>query len=175
MRQEVDVRTNMRSVKCHFSVVVLWILLLSACVSEPDEAKVRKLFETNRPTLERILEMSNQDYAQTKVTRIAPAFTRLENNWGWPRPESELGISAARWNEYRRLFKEARLPDGIDRAGELSKGVYFPVWGEGLADNPREKGVMFSPTKPADVQGESQRILYRPLAGNWYYFEWITW
>jgi len=155
--------------------VTIFLLSLTGCASEPNEAQVRKLFETKRPALERILEMSNQDYAQTRVTRIAPTFTRLENNWGWPRPESELGISVSRWNEYRKLFKEAGLPHGIDRAGDVSKGVYFPVWGEGLADNSREKGIMFSPTAPSDVQGESQRILYKKLADNWYYFEWTTW
>ncbi len=157
------------------TAVAIFLLSLTGCSSEPDEAQVRGLFETKRPVLERILEMSDQDYARTKVTRIAPDFTRLENNWGWPRPESELGISTSRWDEYRKLFKEAGLPHGIDRGGDVSKGVYFPVWGEGLADNSREKGLMFSPTAPSDVRGESQRINYKRLADNWHYFERTTW
>ena len=159
-----------------FTVASL-LLLFVGCSSEPepDVAQVRKVFESKRPAFERILEMSNQDYSRTKVTRIAPSFTRLEDNWDWPRPNSELGISSDRWDEYRSRFKEAGLPNGIDRAGEVEKGVYFPLWGRGLADNSREKGVMFSPTPPATVEGESVRILYKPLADNWYYFEWTTW
>jgi hypothetical protein len=155
--------------------IAAFLLLLTGCSSEPDEAQVRKFFESKRPVLERILEMSNQDYARTKVTRIAPTFTRLENNWGWPRPDSELGVSADRWNEYRELFNEAELPHGIDRAGEVGNGIYFPLWGYGLADNSHEKGIMFSPSAPTDVEGESRRIRYKPLADNWYYFEWTTW
>lgn len=155
--------------------VAVLLLCLTGCAPEPDEARVRELFEAGRPALERILEMSNQDYAQTKVTRIAPDFTRLEHNWGWPRPEGKLGISVSRWNEYRKLFEEAGLTHGIDRAGDVSDGVYFPVWAEGIADNSREKGVMFSPTPPSDLRGGSQRINYKRLADNWYYYEWTTW
>jgi hypothetical protein len=167
----------MRSGKNRLSgkIILALLPLLAGCSSPPDEAKVRKFFDTERASLERILEMSNEDYSQNRVIRIAPSFTRLENNWAWPRPESEWGTSAARWGEYRKLFDLAGLPHGINRDGEGSREVYFPVWGEGLADNSRERGVMSSLTRPSDIQGESQRIVYKPLSGNWYYYEWVTW
>jgi hypothetical protein len=167
----------MLSSKSHLIIAIILAisLLLVGCSSPPDETEVREFFNSERAILERILEMSNEDYAKSKVIRIAPSFTRLEDNWGWPRPESEWGISTARWNEYRNLFSSAGLPDGINRDGEGKRDVYFPVWSEGLADNARERGMMFSPIAPSDVQGGSQRIVYKPLSGNWYYYEWVTW
>lgn len=151
------------------------LVLLIGCSFEPDETQIRRFFETKKPLLERLVEMSNQDYAPTKVTSIAHNYTRLEDDMSCSHPESEVGISVARWNEYRKLFADAGLRYGLDRDGEASGEVYFPLWGEGLADNSSEKGVMFSPAVPSNVQGESQRILYKPLTGNWYYFERARW
>jgi hypothetical protein len=166
--------TRKRLVK--LAIAGFTVLLNTGCNSEPTQSDVRLLFTAKRPILERIVEMSNEDYANSSVTRISPAFTRLENNWGWPRPSDELGITAERWGEYRKLFTEAETPYGLDRVGELYTGVMFAVWGFGIADNSFSKGVMFLPDEtPSNVEGESQRILYKPLGGGWYYFEWSTW
>lgn len=159
------------------NLAVIAILVASSigCSREPDELSVRRFYDTNKPTLERLLAMSNQDYSESKVIRIAHHFTRLENNWAWPRPESEWGITTARWKEYKSLFSSVGLPYGLNRDGKEYQEVYFPVWGEGIADNSREKGVVFSLTVQSDLQQESQRITYKSLAEHWYYYEWVTW
>ena len=158
---------------CAGAIVVL--LASGACSLPADESDVRNHFEARRPAFQRILDMSNEDYSKTTVTRIAPTFTRLENNWGWPRPEAEWGISAARWDEYRKAFEAAGLSKGIDRNGQDVTQVFFPVWGEGLADNSHERGVVFSRTAPTDMAGRDQRIIYKPIADDWYYYDWVTW
>ena len=58
--------------------------------------------------------MSNQDF---RIVRIAPSFTWLDDDWSWPRPASKWGLSETRWDEYRRLFREAGLIDiSVDAA-----------------------------------------------------------
>jgi len=59
----------------------------------------------HKADFQRLVEMANEDYARSKVIRIAHDFTRLENNWGWPRPEADWGITKVRWDEYRKLFR----------------------------------------------------------------------
>lgn len=157
------------------ALVMATMLLLNGCFSEPAESDIGLLFRAKRPILERLVEMSNEDYERTSVTRIAPDFTRLENNWGWPRPENELGMSVERWEEYKKLFQAAEVHTGLDRAGEDSEGVMFFVWGFGIADNSQSKGIVYFPKPPLNIAVESQRVTYKPLADGWYYYEWATW
>jgi hypothetical protein len=120
--------------------------------------------------------MSNEDYSRTTVTRIASDFTRLENNWGWPRPESDWGITRDRWDEYRELFMVAKLRNGIDRSNAAATDeVYFPIWGQGLADNSHEVGIVFAPHPPSNMKGESLVIEYKPISDDWYSYDWQTW
>jgi hypothetical protein len=167
-------------------VIAALLLPLLGCVSQRQRANdkaeidkhfddVRNKFNAKRATLEQLLEMSKQDYAQNKVIRIAPDFTRLENNWAWPRPDNEWGISAARWSEYRKLFDSITLPFGIQRDGKDYSEVLFPFLGEGSIIASHDIGVVFSPNAPSDQHNKEQVLLYKKLSDNWYFYDWDRW
>ena len=135
---------------------------------------MRHNLEEHRADFEQLVRMANDDYARTKVIRIANDFTRLEQNWGWPRPESEWGITAERWNHYRALFRKLQLPAGLDRAGERYNGLHFMVYGVGMAGEGREYGYLWSPTPPTAINSPGQQeYTTRPFGGEWYRYEWV--
>jgi hypothetical protein len=151
----------------------------------PTDAALIEDFQSKESNLNKLLQMSNED---PKVIRIAYDFTRLEDNWGWPRPESELGFSQQRWDEYRALFRKLDLPVGIERA-EQKDGVfvYFPVSTRGLGNGhgsskgyaylERELTPLLDSLDDEAVKQFYQReasnrgvTLYKKLKGNWYLF-----
>src|SRR5436190_3345893 len=67
----------------------------------PSDASLVRNFQKHEESFNKLVRMSNED---SQVIRIAYDFTRLETNWAWPRPESKIGFSKERWNDYRRLF-----------------------------------------------------------------------
>jgi hypothetical protein len=129
----------------------------------------------HRADFERLVRMANEDYARSKVIRIAYDFTRLESTWAWPRPEVEWGISGARWHEYRALFQLLDLPAGLDRTGPRYENIHLMVYGVGLAGEGREYGYLFSRTPPTQIQDPGDMVYAtKPLEGNWYVYEWVV-
>ncbi|SRR5258708_6170054 len=166
-------------------VVIISLVTWGENAPHPSDERLLKDFTSKEANLNRLLDMSNED---AKVIRIAHNFTRLDDDWGWPRPESKLGFSTERWNEYRDLFSKLGLPVGLERA-EPKDGiyVYFPISTRGLGnghgtskgyaylekevqpllDSLNDESVrdFYSREKP-----EHQLILYRRIKGNWYLF-----
>jgi hypothetical protein len=92
------------------------------CCGHPkDDALIRR-FAAHRQEFERLVQMSDTD---TRVIRIAPSFTRLKDDWSWPRPDSLLGFSSERWREYRRLFTALHLRAGLERGEGDLPGYLF--------------------------------------------------
>ena len=174
----------------HITAALILLAALAGCdlifdIPHPTDAALIEDFQSKEADLNKLLRMSNED---AKVIRIARDFTRLENNWGWPRPEPELGFSRQRWDEYRALFHKLDLPVGIERADQ-KEGVfvYFPVSTRGLGNgNGSGKGYAYlerelSPLLDS-LDDESVRqfyererpkdtvTLYKRLKGNWYLY-----
>jgi len=70
--------------------------------------------------------MSDED---PQMSRIATDFLWKKDNVGWPRPQSEWGISQQRWDEYKKIFKRADFDDGVTRWGN---DVKVGVWSWGI-------------------------------------------
>jgi hypothetical protein len=157
--------------------------LLWSGAHPPDAALIRN-FREHEADFKRLLAMSNED---AKVIRIAYDFTRLENNWSWPRPESELGFSRQRWDEYRALFAKLGLEAGLERAaGDDGAAVYLTASALGLGISGSSKGYLYMTTAPEplldslnddDVRRHYQQdktrrpaALYKRIDGNWYLF-----
>ena len=123
---------------CGFAAVVsvflliVWLATWGENAPLPLDEGLMRHFPSKEADLNRLLHMSNED---AKVIRIAYDFTRLDDDWGWPRPEAKLGFSTQRWDEYRDLFDQLGLPVGLERA-EPKDGiyVYFPVSAKGLGN-----------------------------------------
>ena len=56
--------------------------------------------------------------------RIAFDFTRLSNDWSWPRPASQWGLTRKRWDEYRRLFKTFGLTGRLYRSSAKNQVLF---------------------------------------------------
>ncbi len=153
----------------------LLLISLSACSREPSDDQLLTWFARHRADLELLAQMSDEDFAARRVIRIAPTFTRLVDNWGWPRPETEWGISRDRWDEYRRVFRRVGLDSGLNRDGENHTQILFSRWGFGLADNSRERGVLYAHAEPRSIKAESQTFDLTHIEGAWYVYTWVTW
>jgi hypothetical protein len=81
----------------------------------PSDQKLVRQFYKKRPDLERLVSMLADD---SRMTRIAPDFLWTEDSVAWPRPESQWGISRARWDEYKSSAPFAQSRTRLVRNGE---------------------------------------------------------
>ena len=154
-----------------YARLVSALLLLGAATAccGPSENALRKDFQEHRSALEAIVQLSNMD---SKVVRIAPAFTRLADDWSWPRSKNKWGLTENRWNRYRQLFKKAGIEDGISRE---DGSIFFLAEGCGLSISGRSSGYVYSEEKPSPLVKHlsdlrSKGTAYVHLEGNWYLF-----
>ena len=144
----------------------------------PTDERLDTNFRAHRTALESLLQMSRTDRT---VVRIANDFTWLDTDSSWPRPEDRWGISAARWDQYRQLFREAGLQSGIlqDNEGGIT---YFMYWSRGLMTNGSTKGYAYSENDLTPIVSslddyeswpKGKRIIFKKLDGNWYLF-WMS-
>ena len=164
--------------------LILLLALMTACdpfnldKPHPSDDELIRNFQKNEADFNKLVTMSNED---SKVIRIAPDFTRLENNWAWPRPESELGFSKQRWDEYRTLFNKLGLQSGISRERDSestiifltasSKGMTFRGSSKGYAYSEQELSPVFDSLNqnPVDPQKRQKHgVAYRKIKDHWY-------
>lgn len=163
--------------------LVLLVLLLMWSCAAPSDASLDRQFLRHHSDFDALSRMSQED---VNVVRVADDFTRLKNDWSWPRPESCWGITAARWNEYRRLFKAAGVSTGWEK-DELGN-VYFIAHTHGLSIGGGSKGLVrcfssgdpektFPPCTERKEKGQSKNdtnsdgYSYRRIGPDWYIFE----
>ena len=151
----------------------LLLLPALACGRElPSDAELAAAYPARRAALDSLRMMSDAD---PHVIRIAPTFTRLDTNWAWPRPVSLLGMSRARWDTYRRLFKRVGAESGLERSegGE----VWIVVRSVGLQSSGASRGYLFLPHRPRlarkslDVEPQGIGTSRRELSDGWYLFD----
>jgi hypothetical protein len=162
----------------HLFFAALLAGLIPACDEQhTSDAAMVKNFQRHKPALAELLQMSKED---EHVIRIATDFTRLDTNWSWPRPDSQLGFSRARWDHYRALFREVGLEAGLSRA---SNGVYFTVSTRGIVSHGSSKGYFYAERPPTplvnSLDDEAQRnhpehgSAFKSISGDWYLsYEW---
>jgi hypothetical protein len=147
----------------------------------PSDAKMMREFNQHREEFEGLATMANED---TTMDYISFDLLETRNHVAWPRPEPEWGITRARWEEYKRLFKLTGVEDGLIR--DENGNVDFQVrLGNGIEDG-SSKGFMYchsstisSPTfAPCGEHGNLGKIAdgygfftkYRRLSGNWFLY-----
>jgi hypothetical protein len=153
--------------------VALGVAANQGCTGRPrSEPWLRAHFSENREVFDRLVLMSNEDFEKTTVIRIAYDFTRLADDWGWPRPSSKWGITGQRWDEYRDIFRRLDLPAGLNRDGEGYSQILLMMYGEGMAGEGTEYGYLWSASPPQRIDDNAQFFEARPLEGMWYLYEW---
>ena len=147
--------------------------------SLPSDATLEREFAAHRSTFERLATMAEED---RRVVRIAPDFTWLEDNLAWPRPDSKLGFSVERWNQYRQIFRELSLDVGTNRRMDKPGVLFLIASAKGLVTGGSDKGYAFSQKPPGPLhesldsfpQGSTSGApSFKHLDGNWYlYLQW---
>ena len=148
----------------------------------PSDAKLISNFAEHEDTFQKLVRMSNQD---SQVIWVARDFTRLETNWGWPRPDSELGFSRQRWNEYRKLFNQLGLESGLDRESSSNgAAIYLVACSKGMTMRGSSKGYVYSEQPLTNVVASldsearlpantKHGAMYKPIKEHWYLcYEW---
>jgi hypothetical protein len=142
----------------------------------PSDDSLIQNFQNHEADFELLVRMAKED---SHVVRIASDFTWTDTNAAWPRPESELGFSAERWDEYRRLFKKLELKAGIlNYQPDL---VLLTASTQGLLTGGSGKGYAYSLKEPSPIvesldnvsfkgSEKSMNFAYWKLKGNWYLF-----
>jgi hypothetical protein len=166
------------------ALLVLSLLWWGCGPVEPSDHLLALRFRVQRRGLERLVTMSDED---RQMSRIAPDFLWTQDRLQWPRPESEWGISEARWDDYRKLFRQAHFPGGVIRGTTDTKVIVW-VWGivaGGVSvsylhcGSPQNKSAPESPAcaerkdAGAGMYGNSTSYgyHYKKLTDDWYILE----
>jgi hypothetical protein len=171
---------------CIAILAVLSLLWWGCDPHRPNDQSLELRFYKHRSDFERLVAMMDEDW---KMSRIASDFTATQDNGAWPRPESEWGISRARWDEYRKIFDRTGLDGGTTRR-EKSSDVMVDVWSWGIV--PAESAISYlhcgtprngyAPVEPPCTEKrDSGRGMYGPsttfgyrykkITEDWYIFE----
>ena len=155
------------------AAVWLLVLLGAGCTeSLPSEEQLRARWKQRQAELEQLVRMSNEDFERARVTRVSPRFVWRSDNWLWPRPEEEWGISRGRWEQYKTLCARLALPACVDRAGPEHGAILLAVHGAGVAGGGDEYGYLWAARRPMPVDAKGQTFMVKPLEGNWYLYRW---
>jgi hypothetical protein len=144
----------------------------SAHLSDKD---LQEIFRLHKTEFDGLIKMSNVD---SKVIRIANDFTWLDTNANWPRPDSEIGFSKARWEEYRKAFKKLGLKHGLLRPMD-SETIFLIASSTGAVTSGSSKGYAYSMKELSPIveslesispELRTQRTVFKKLENDWYLF-----
>src|SRR5207248_7491503 len=142
--------------------------------SHPSDKALEAIFKEHEADFKQLIAMSNVD---AKVVRVAPDFTWLDNNPRWPRPESEIGFSMERWDQYRELFKRLDLRKGLSRYPD-GNTIEFIASTQGLLTGGSSKGYIYSTKNLTPLYdsldqpapSSQGKYVYKRLKTNWYLY-----
>ena len=123
---------------------------LSWAWSAPSDATMTMQFSRHRDGLEALAAMAKED---SMMSRIAFDFTWRQDSVAWPRPEAEWGITRARWDQYRRLFREVGVSEGLSQ--DKNGNIYFLVHTEGSVVGGSSKGFVYCRGSRVEALGDT--------------------
>jgi len=171
----------MMNVTLKLTITSLMLIFSVGCdlvfdIPHPPDGSLIKNFQGHEANFDLLARMSQED---SDLIRIAPNFTWTQKSAAWPRPESELGFSRQRWDEYRGLFRKLDLKSGI--LNYQPDQILFLASTKGLVTGGSSKGYAYSVKEPPLIvesldnysfkdSKKDMNIVYRKLKGNWYLF-----
>ena len=141
----------------------------------PSDQVLEENFRRRESEFNELIKMWKID---SRVIRIADDFTWLDNNANWPRPDSEIGFSQERWNEYRKAFRALSLKRGLMKPMD-SDTVFLIASGTGSVASGSSKGYAYSSKPLSPLSGSlenmspellSHHTVYKKLSDDWYLF-----
>jgi len=146
-----------------------------ALFGPPSDAQLESLFSSHEAEFNQLSVMAAQDQ---HLVRIASTFTWLDTDASWPR--QNIGLSAARWNQYRELFESLGLRGGIVRSTDYPGVIFFQAYSFGLVTGGSYKGYAYSvsPLTPqlssldsVPVLSKGPSIGFKQIRRNWYIYD----
>lgn len=144
----------------------------------PSDARLRSTFMHHEGDFARLVSMCKQD---RRVVRIASQFTWLAKNASWPR--RDVGLTQARWNQYRSLFQRLGIRDGVSRRSDYPGAIFFIAYASGLVTDGSYKGFVYSTGELKPLAGSLDNgswsrldpkkehvIRFKRLEAHWYLF-----
>lgn len=113
-------------------------LLLFSCTPPSLESLARR-FPSERKDLETIIWMSDQD---SELAVIDPGWLQPRNGPEFVSFDPKAGITEARWDEYRRIFRRDDITQGIRRY-QAGGDAFIIVKSEGILDNGYSNGFLY--------------------------------
>jgi hypothetical protein len=132
---------------------VIIYLFLAAC-GHPSDESLRVRFLQREASFDKLLRMARED---SQMSHIAPAFT-------WP-TNKEVPFPTQRWDEYRRLFRELGIEDGIQRL-DNDRGLILIVRSTGMLGRGTAKGYAYSTKQLEPVVDSLDTAIPQPCAGQ---------
>lgn len=162
-------------VVCSFALSIKLTVPSNAPSSVSADKVLEENFREHELAFNELIKMSQVD---PKLIRIADDFTWLDTNVSWPRPESELGFSQERWEQYRQAFRALGLKQGLMRQLDTDT-IFLIADSTGAVTSGSSKGYAYS-NKPLSPLADSldnlspellsQHTVYKRLSGDWYLF-----
>lgn len=160
-----------------FLALGLATVLLTGC-GHPSDSDLEENFYRHEADFNRLIEMSNED---ARVLRISPDFTHISRGDGLG-PDSDVGFTKERWQEYRRLFSKLGLDGGLTRSEHPHVIVILWASGSGIVGHGSAKGYAYSTKEPSPLVDSAGRFpvppgngghVYKRIKQNWYiYYDW---
>jgi hypothetical protein len=157
------------------ALVIAWVW------SAPSDETLARQFNRHRDELETLALMAKED---SVMSRIAYDFTWRQDSVAWPRPESDWGITEARWDQYRRLLRKVGATEGLSK--DQQGNIYFLMHTEGSVVSGASKGFVYCQTTEASPglilpcseqrdfgkrdDGNGNGEEYRRLSDHWYIY-----
>lgn len=142
-------------------------------------------FNRNASAFKTLREMVQHD---ARLIRIANDFTWLDNSTKWPR--KDIGVSPARWKDYRLLFQKLSLSEGIVRTQDFPGAIFMIARARGLCTGGSSAGYVYStealtpttksPVKTLDADARRNpdkhySYVFKPIKADWYAFYEVDW
>jgi hypothetical protein len=148
----------------------------------PSDARMEQTFHRSRSDFELLVKMLNED---PRLSAVRLESTALVSDGRWPR--ADVGLSQARWSEYRKLFKKLGLEIGIVRWSVPPNSIAFLADSRGMAVAGELKGYLYSPTEPPSplvtsldhgvppgvpppTPPHTAAVAFKEIDKNWYLF-----
>jgi len=141
----------------------------------PSDKTLEENFRRHESEFNELIKMSKID---SRVIRIADDFTWLDTNANWPRPDSEIGFSKERWNQYRNAFRVLGLRQGLLRPID-TETIFLIASGTGTVTSGSSKGYAYSSKTLSPLSDSldeishellSKHTVYKKLDHEWYLF-----
>lgn len=171
--------TGVEIVKSSVAIAFLTLAILSGCirVEHPSDQQMVQEFQDHRPAFEMLLKMFRQE---TRVTRIGDGFIWIDGAGSVDTFERAKYLPDGRLAEYRKLFKELHLKDGLVRREDGS--IAFLRSGRGIVPSGSQKDFSWAPQPYRDALAESDKrelveacvwegdncSVSKKIAPNWY-------